>query len=197
MNKLKKISEKTSAFIEKEKLRPLVDVFIFVVIIYGFHLIWKALLPYFTNMGFYQSSTNFMEQHVYNQSTWFIKNILGIEFNTIDKTMYFPDNRFIRITSGCSGLKLFYEWIILMMLYPGPWRPKIWFIPLGMIIVHLTNLFRVIILAVIIMWKPDYWDFSHDYILRPFFYFIMFLMWMFWEEKFRMPLLKMKQTKQL
>ncbi len=195
MNKLKKISEKISAFIEKEKLRPLADVAIFVVIIYGFHLIWKAALPYFMDMAFYQLSTNFMKQQVFLQSSWFIENILGFEFKTVDLTMYFHSNRYIAITSGCSGLKLFYEWIILMILYPGPWRPKIWFIPLGLLVVHLTNLFRIIILAVIILWKPDYWNFSHDYILRPFFYLIMFIMWMIWEEKFRIPVLKMKQKK--
>jgi len=195
MNNLRKISNKVSTFIEKEKLRPLVDVAIFVIIIYGFHLIWKALLPYFMDMSFYQSSTIFMKKHVFIQSSWFIKNVLGIEFNTIDLTMYFPHNRYIAITSGCSGLKLFYEWIILMVLYPGPWRPKVWFIPMGLIVVHLTNLFRIIMLAVVIMWKPDYWDFSHDYILRPFFYLVMFIMWMAWEEKFRIPILKMKQKK--
>jgi len=195
MNRLKKISEKISAFIEKEKLRPLADVAIFVVIIYGFHLIWKALIPYFIDMAFYQSSTIFMKQMVFNQSSWFIKNILGFEFKTVDLTMYFPHNSYIAITSGCSGLKLFYEWIILMVLYPGPWRPKVWFIPLGLLIVHLTNLFRIIILSVIILWKPGYWDFSHDYILRPFFYLVMFILWMIWEEKFRIPVLKMKQKK--
>ena len=195
MNKLKKISENVSAFIEKEKLRPLVDVAIFVIIIYGFHLIWKASLPYFMNMDIYLSPTNFMKNHVFIQSSWFIKNILGIEFKTVDLTMYFPDNRYIAITSGCSGLKLFYEWIILMVLYPGPWRPKVWFIPLGLIVLHLLNLFRIVALAVIIMWKPDYWDFSHDYILRPFFYLVMFIMWMVWEEKFRIPVLNMKLKK--
>jgi len=195
MNKLKKFTNQVSAFIEKEKLRPLIDVFIFVVILYGFHLIWKAFLPYFMEWDFYQSSTLFMKQLVFNQSRWIIQNVLGIEFKTINLTMYFHPNSYIAITSGCSGLKLFYEWCILMLLYPGPWRPKTWFIPLGLIIVHLINIFRIISLAVIIVWKPDYWHFSHDYILRPFFYLIMFIMWMIWEENFRIPALKPNQKK--
>ena len=192
MNKLRKISEKFSAFVEKEKLRPLVDVFIFVVILYTFHLIWRLLIPYFIDLPFYRSSAYFMKSQVFYQSSWFIQNVLGIDFKTIERTMYFTQNRYIAITSGCSGLKLFYEWIVLIVLFPGPWRPKIWFIPLGLIVVHLTNLFRIVSLAIIITWKPDYWHFSHDYILRPFFYFVMFIMWMIWEEKFRMPALKKK-----
>ncbi len=195
MTKLKATTDKIDAFIEKEKLRSLADVGIFIFLIYGFHLLWKLALPWMADTNAYKVSTAFMIEKVFAQSSWIIDKVLGIDFKTVDKTMYFAGNKFIGITSGCSGLKLFLEWIVLMVFYPGPWRPKTWFIPAGLIVVHLTNLFRVVVLAVLLQWKPEYWDLSHDYVLRPFFYFVMFLMWMFWEEKYRLPLLKAKKEK--
>jgi hypothetical protein len=32
---------------------------------------------------------------------------------------------------------------------------------------------------------PQHWDFSHDYLFRPFFYLVIFLLWVWWVEKIR------------
>jgi exosortase/archaeosortase family protein len=72
-----------------------------------------------------------------------------------------------------------------MVLFPGPWKKKLWYIPIGLIVIHLTNIFRIIALSVIVMEWPQYWTFSHDWILRPFFYVVIFIMWVIWVEKFR------------
>ena len=36
----------------------------------------------------------------------------------------------------------------------------------------------------ITLWLPDHWHFTHDWILRPFFYVVIFLLWVWWVEKF-------------
>jgi len=71
-----------------------------------------------------------------------------------------------------------------MLLYPGPWKHKLWFIPVGVFIVHLTNLFRIIGLSVVLINYSDYWKFSHDNLFRPFFYVVIFIMWVIWVEYF-------------
>ena len=52
---------------------------------------------------------------------------------------------------------------------------------------HLTNLFRMVGLAVVMNNWPEYWDFSHDNLFRPFFYLVIFLLWVWWVEKIRVP----------
>jgi exosortase/archaeosortase family protein len=75
------------------------------------------------------------------------------------------------------------QFVLLFLIFPGPWRKKLWFIPLGLLIVHLTNLFRIAGLSVVTVTVPEYWDFSHDYLFRPFFYVVIFLLWVWWVEK--------------
>jgi exosortase/archaeosortase family protein len=70
-----------------------------------------------------------------------------------------------------------------MLFFPGPWIHKLWFIPLGLIITHLVNVFRIDSLVIILDYYPQHWHFTHDYILRPFFYVVMFGLWVFWVEK--------------
>jgi exosortase/archaeosortase family protein len=56
---------------------------------------------------------------------------------------------------------------------------------MGVVIIHLTNIFRIIILSVVVMHWPQHWDFIHLWIMRPFFYVVIFVMWVIWVEKFR------------
>ena len=97
--------------------------------------------------------------------------------------MYFPNQCIMYINESCSGLKQMLQFSLLMILFPGPWIKKLWFIPLGIIVMHLTNLFRVVGLAVVMNTRPQYWDFSHDYIFRPIFYVVIFGLWLYWVER--------------
>ena len=72
-----------------------------------------------------------------------------------------------------------------MTFFPGPWKHKAWFIPLGLVVIHLVNIFRISGLSILLIYFPEHWQFTHDYIWRPFFYVVMFLLWVWWVEKFR------------
>lgn len=191
------LRKQISILLENQHLRALVDVMIFAVIIVFFHFLWwdgglhKLLLSSFA----FKETEHFMAQIVFAPSAWFVDNILGIEIRTIDEIIYFSNNKAIEVNGTCSGLKQFYQWTILMILFPGPWKQKLWFIPMGIVVIHIVNILRIIILAVIMNWNPEVWKFSHDWILRPFFYVVIFAMWMVWEERFRLPALRKKQGK--
>jgi exosortase/archaeosortase family protein len=181
------VLKKSVDFIEKHKLQPLVDVFIFMVIIIFFHKLWwdwglkDLLLNYFS----FAKLEEVMARQVFLPSSWFVEHVIGYDIKTLNTTLYFPNNGYIEVNGSCSGLKQFYQWIFLMVLFPGPWKKKLWYIPIGLIVIHLTNIFRIIALSVVVMEWPQYWTFSHDWILRPFFYVVIFIMWVIWVEKFR------------
>ncbi len=181
--------------INNQHLRALLDVMIFALIIVFFHFLWwqgglfKLLR---TSFAFHETQL-FMARIVFAPSAWIVENVLGIEIKTIGTTLYFQNLKGVEVNGTCSGLKQFYQWAILMILFPGPWKKKLWFIPLGIVIIHLVNILRIVILSVIMHNNPDIWHFSHDWILRPFFYVVIFAMWMVWEEKYRLPALRKKR----
>jgi len=179
---------RTNLFIKKYKLGPLADVAIFSIIIIFFHFLWWdfGLKSFLSKYVAFQEMEQFMAWQVFLVSSWFDAHILGYEIKTLDTTIYFPDiNGYIAVNGSCSGVKQFYQWTVLMILFPGPWKKKLWYIPLGLLIIHLNNIVRIIILSVVLIHWPDYWHFAHDWILRPFFYVIIFALWVIWVEKIR------------
>lgn len=168
------------------KLHPLLDVFLFVVLTLIIHFSYRywATVQYYPLEPIMTGLHDFLSAQVFHQSAWFIQDILGMEITTIKQTMYWPNQGYIAINHGCSGLKQILQIGLLLMVFPGPWKHKLWYIPMGMVIVHLTNLFRIIGLGEVLVHFPEYWQFSHDNLFRPFFYVVIFTLWVIWVEKF-------------
>lgn len=161
-----------------------IDVGLFIGITLAFHYLYRYLVPVFAQWPVYKTLSSWLIDRVFFESAWFVQSFL-YDIVLDGRTMRFPNEGYIAITSGCSGLKPILQLIILFVLFPGPWKKKVWYIPLGVLIVHLTNLFRIISLSVVVMSWPKHWDFAHDWILRPFFYVVIFALWWFWNEKMR------------
>lgn len=195
MNFIKKYFKKIRFFIVENKLQPILDIFIFAIIIYGFHLLWwnGGLKHVLSQFAAFKETEEFLAHQVFVPAAWFVKHIIGYDIKTSSNTLYFPNNGYITVEGSCSGLKQFYEWVMLMLLFPGPWKHKLWYIPLGIIVIHIENILRIIILSVVLMHWPDHWDFIHMWIMRPIFYVVIFLLWLIWEEKFRSKNIRSKK----
>lgn len=193
---------KVNDLIKKYHLYAFKDVAIFMIILLAFHVLWKIFVTDILAVDFITNSATWLAGIVYEQSKWFFEttgmNVIAFEelkiFNrTHDNVFFCPaTNGYVYVNLSCSGLKQFYQWFFLMILFPGPWKHKAWFIPLGLIIIHIVNVFRIIGMVVVTMNIPEHWDFMHDYVMRPFFYVVMFLLWVWWNEKIH---LKAKQKK--
>jgi len=162
-----------------------VDVVLFCIITFGFHLLFRYFSHEIMSFGVVRLSSDWLALQVYNISLWINRNVFGILITTSPvNTMWFSNGGYITVNSSCSGLKQFYQVFVLFVLFPGPWKHKLWFVPLGWVVMFLTNIFRIVSLSFILLWKPAYWDFSHDWILRPFFYVVLFGLWVGWVESF-------------
>lgn len=77
----------------------------------------------------------------------------------------------------CNGLTLFAVFSAFLLAFPGQIKYKFWFIPLGLILIHLSNSIRITILAMIVKIDYNYLDFNHNYTFTVFVYGIIFLLW--------------------
>ncbi len=172
------------AFVKKYKLQPVVDVVIFGIITVFFHYIWwHGLKSFLLNFMAFREMEQWLAHQVFVPSAWIVKNIIGYDVTLADNTIYFGDYGYVAVLGSCSGLKQFYQWTMLMILFPGPWKKKLWFIPSGIVVIHIVNIMRIVILSIIVETIPDQWDFIHTWILRPFFYVVIFAMWVLWVER--------------
>ena len=199
---IKKLVGKVKEIIRKYHLYAFKDVVIFMAILIIFHFLWKIFVKDMLALGFIRDSANWLAEFVYVQTRWILdgatSNVTAFDEMTINgrnhKNVFFhaPNIGYVYVNQSCSGLKQFYQWFFLMILYPGPWRHKLWFIPLGLVTIHFVNILRVLGMVAVTIHLPEHWDFMHDYIMRPFFYVVMFGLWVWWNEKFYLPMQKAK-----
>ena len=111
------------------------------------------------------------ETIVYNDIPF--KNHVGIE-----------GSKGVTVGASCDGIVLFALFTIFILVFSGKWIHKLWFIPVGIFLIHLINSFRVTALAWIVNVNEDWLAFNHDYTFTIIVYAIVFSFWYLWVIKF-------------
>jgi exosortase family protein XrtF len=92
----------------------------------------------------------------------------------------------------CNGLILFVLFFTFIFFYPYGFKHKFWFIPIGIISIHIINSIRVASLALILKYKAQWLDFNHNYTFTIIVYSYVFLLWYFWIKLFGKPEIEKK-----
>ena len=118
-----------------------------------------------------------------------ILNVLGYNTDTSIQTgkpnvlVSLSGRSVIAVFEGCNGLNVMIIFVAFILAF-GPLTKKIlWFLTAGLIVIHIANLFRVIVLFFIALSNPDYLYFLHKYFFTAFLYLIVFVFWYFWVSK--------------
>lgn len=89
----------------------------------------------------------------------------------------------VLIIWACTGIKQAYICFCILVFSRGPWVKKLWYIPLSLFVVYFFNIFRISFIVACIENHPTWFHFLHLYAFKYVFYGIIFLMWVYWEEK--------------
>jgi exosortase family protein XrtF len=98
------------------------------------------------------------------------------------------------VGAPCDGIELFALFVVFVLAFPGPWKHRIWYLPLGVLLIHGINILRVSSLAIIDSINPAWLAFNHDYTFTILVYLFVFLLWYVWVNRFS-PLKALKQAK--
>ena len=175
-----------------EKIKPYSGIIYFVIILVLSHFFWKFFVvgdevevdSFVTLFGIDISRPfTWLAQHIAHVVTASL-NFLGFDVALEPNNIVRHENgRAIRVVYSCTGIKQAYIFCCIIAFYRGPWLKKLWYIPLGLVIIHLFNIFRIASIAGFIKNYPASFDFLHEHLFKYMFYGIIFLMWVFWEEK--------------
>lgn len=185
--------ENIKAYCKDPKNQSVVDVGLFIVLIMSFHFLylgWQAL-EYWPIKGTIDKLSLWAVNLVYSQSCWVLENIFNLDLTTMSDIRLIAtpnsDGGWARaiIAPECASLKQWLHWLFLMLLFPGPWKHKAWFIPAGLVIIEWTNVIRICGIVLMQIPWPNSFRLAHDYIFKVFFYLIIFLMWVIWVECFK------------
>lgn len=174
-------------FAKSKRGTPLVDILVFVIITVLVHKLWWHYSTIIYSLPGFIEITGWLAYKVFLMSSWINMNILCIDMRMApgNTLVFLKNNSSIFINESCSGFKQMVQIVILFVLFPGPWKHKLWFIPACIVSMFFVNVIRVIGLSYAMIWSPGYWDFIHLWIMRPFYYLAIFIMWVIWVEKFK------------
>jgi exosortase family protein XrtF len=88
------------------------------------------------------------------------------------------------VGSNCNAISLFSLFSVFIIAYPGNQKDKLWFIPLGILAIHILNILRVFALALISNSYPEYLNFNHTFTFTFIVYAFIFLLWILWVNQF-------------
>lgn len=175
-----------------EKLASYKGVFYFFVILLVSHFFWKFTmlgdesddLVTFFGMNL-TGAFNAMSTHIANM-VYAVLYYLGYEvILEPNNVIAYANGVAVRIVWACTGFKQAYIFTVIMAFYYGPWRRKLWYIPAGLVIVYLYNIFRITAIIALIENNPKNFEFLHEGFFKYLYYGVIFLMWVLWEEKIR------------
>lgn len=134
-----------------------------------------------------------MTQWVTEQSAGILE-VLGytntVHIHSTKPTTYIEWNGkgIVSVYEGCNGLNVALVFLSFLFAF-GPYKkPLAWFAPLGLVIIHLANLGRVVLLFMVSVHMPDALYFMHKYLFTAFIYLFVFLLWIWWVVKLAKPI---------
>lgn len=149
----------------------------FLSIKFGFKIFGIEILP--------ASLFELFARNLQTVSVWVLRDVIGMKITEVNNVIYISNYGYIAINHSCSGLKQYIQFASLMLLYPGPWKHKTWFIPAGLFIIYLVNVLRIVGLGFVVKVDATYFELIHTYVFRPIFYIVIFFMWVIWVEKIK------------
>jgi exosortase family protein XrtF len=162
-------------------------IFKFLLLAGGLYFLW--LFIYYFLIKEYTNWDYMLDFNIVQSSQWLL-GLFGfetfIEYEGITVMLFVMEGDFRAVIVGdeCNGFKLFSIFAIFVAAFPGPWKKKLWFIPIGIIIIHLANIMRVSALMLIQNYYPEYLDFNHLYTFTIFVYAIIFVLWYWYIKRF-------------
>lgn len=92
----------------------------------------------------------------------------------------YQNKSILSIYEGCNGINVMIIFVAFLMAFGPVNKRLLWYIPLGLLILHLCNLFRISALFWVSMNKPDFMYFLHKYFFTAALYVVTFLLWVIW-----------------
>ncbi|MGP8217180.1 MAG: exosortase X [Bacteroidia bacterium] len=82
---------------------------------------------------------------------------------------------------NCDSIELCAIFSGFIIAFPGFWKHKLWYIPLGWILITFMNILRIIALALIQRYcSRNFLDFNHTYAFTILVYGFIFILWFIW-----------------
>lgn len=188
MNLSKEIKEQIRDIKTSKRSDRIKDILLFMAIIIGFSILgylWKILFHYrIFGVEVLEPSYRFLIHQIIASTAFIMTNIIHINTTPLYDTqdlLFVKSNVKLFVNHGCSGLKELAMFAILILVFPGGYKIKLWFLPLALILIFGVAILRIVFLSVMVSGlHMNAFHLFHEYIFNIVFFVIFFLLWVFW-----------------
>jgi len=159
----------------------------FLVRFLGFYIAGNLLYGLYITS--YEPKPDPVTQWVTHQSSWVLTQ-MGWSTETVHHRMrpttsvLYQSKAIVSVYEGCNGLNVMIIFSAFLVAL-GPIKKTLyWFLPAGLMIIHISNLLRIVFLFWVTLYLPDFLYFTHKYLFTAFIYLIVFVMWFVWVKKY-------------
>jgi exosortase family protein XrtF len=117
-------------------------------------------------------------------STHRVLKALGEDASIYKNIVYIEHSDGVRVIFSCLGISLMVLFAGFIISYPGKRVSKYWYIPAGIGLILLMNIFRITGMALLSYHSPETLDFYHRYVFKYTLHGFILVLWIIWVYKF-------------
>lgn len=120
----------------------------------------------------------------------FLLNLLGYSaepvLNRQGPTVFIEtqDKIALSVYEGCNGINVMILFVAFVIAFGGLIGKMIWFLPCGLVIIHISNLLRISLLFFVSEYYSKYFYYVHKYLFTAMIYVVVFSLWIVWVRGF-------------
>ncbi|HEY9049456.1 MAG TPA: exosortase family protein XrtF [Ohtaekwangia sp.] len=128
--------------------------------------------------------------HEVSRETAWVLTLTGwptfIQDHTMKPTtlLLHEEKSILAVYEGCNGINTMIIFVAFILAFGPLKRTWLWFVPLGIVIIHLMNLLRIILLFYVSEYMPHFMYFTHKYLFTASLYGVIFLLWLWWIKRY-------------
>lgn len=109
-------------------------------------------------------------------------NLAGIKADVNDSNIILK-NQTLLVNLECTAIYLMIIYGSFILAYPANLKRKMVGMAFGLPLIFLANLIRLLLIALIFEFRPQYFQYFHDYMWQIGFIILVILLWLVWLEK--------------
>lgn len=157
----------------------------FLIRFLGLYLLWKVGFSILWNTPSLMDAYREFSLFVIEQILYHTKFLLGLfsyttELDLVDRSIRIVGKNGVTVGEPCIGFGVMAVFTALILSYPGAAIKKLWFIPMGLFLIHVVNIIRIALLTILVEIDPALWELNHKFIFKIVVYGIVFLLWTRW-----------------
>lgn len=128
--------------------------------------------------------------HVVSEQTAELLNVCGYSVVSQDRQnkattdILYMDSIVLSVFEGCNGINTMIIFLAFLFAFGPISKPLLWFAPLGLIMIHITNLLRISLLFFVTQYLPSAMYFTHKYFFTAILYVLIFGLWIWWVRRY-------------